>query len=534
MSGVSEAKRSRPSGVPFMPRFATSILFGLLLVFPALAQQPPEGKKQPEGKIISETWDAAYLEGARAGHVHTITREFGAGKETVLRTVQELKLSVRRFGQKADMLAEKMTDETPSGLLAGVHFRMMAGQDTQLELHAPVKDGNFEIDLDGKAVAGPQKTFKIAWDKDIVGLVREEKLLKGRECKAGNSFSYRLFEPSVVRVVKVQVDVKDEEMVVLGGGKRILLRVEAKPERIGDVQLPVQTLWVDNNGQLVASQVMMPGLGNLRIERTTKEIATRPIDPSKLPDIGQIQAIPLNQRLPFPPHGQDTIVFRISLPEDKGDDVTTAFAKGDGRQEIKNVEGKTFDLYIHADRKPDPNGKNEKVRDEYIKSNFFLTSDDPKVQELAKKAVGDEVDPWRKALKIERWVKGNMRSVNFSIAMAPASEVARNLAGDCTEFSMLTAAMCKAVGIPARTALGYIYYEDQRPMLGFHMWTEVMINGGWQGLDATLGLGGAGSAHIKITDHSWYETRSLAPLLPVMRVMVGKPQIEVLKIEKDK
>jgi len=130
-----------------------------------------------------------------------------------------------------------------------------------------------------------------------------------------------------------------------------------------------------------------------------------------------------------------------------------------------------------------------------------------------------------------------MKSVDFSIAMAPASEVARNLAGDCTEFSMLTAAMCKALGIPARTAIGYIYYEDPRnrlPMLGFHMWTEVMINGGWQGLDATLGLGGAGSAHIKITDHSWYETRSLAPLLPVMRVMSAKPKIEVLKIENGK
>jgi hypothetical protein len=516
-----------------MLRFAASILFGLLMVAPALAQE------QPDRKLISETWDAAYLEGARAGYVHTTTREFGSGKGIVLRTVQELKLSVRRFGQQADMLAEKMTDETPAptGLLLGVHFRMMAGQETQLELHAPVKDGNFVIDLSGPAVAGPQKEFKIPWDKDIVGLVREENLLKDREAKAGDSFSYRLFEPSVVRVVKVQVDVKDEEMVALGGGARKLLRVEAKPERIADVQLPVLKLWVDNNRRLVASQTMMPGLGKLRLERASKEVAKAPINPAKLPDIGQIQALPLNYRLPSPPHGQNTIVFRISLPEDKGDDVTTAFSKGDGRQEVKNVEGKTFDLYVHADRKPNPMGKNGKVPDEYIKSNFFLTSDDPKVQQLANQAVGNAANDWQKALNIERWVHNNMKTVDFSIAMAPASEVAKNLAGDCTEFSMLTAAMCKAQGIPARTAIGYIYYEDPRsgrPMLGFHMWTEVMINGGWQGLDATLGLGGAGSSHIKITDHSWYETRSLAPLLPVMRVMSGKPKIEVLKIEKDK
>jgi hypothetical protein len=533
MGGVSEAIAALLAGVPFMLRFSTALLFGLLLAGPALAQQ------QSEGKIISETWDAAYLEGARAGHVHTTTREFGSGKDTVLRTVQKLELNVRRFGQVADMLAEKMTDETPgpNGLVLGVHFRMMAGRETQLELHAPVKDGFFEIDLSGGAVGGPQKTFKIPWDKDIVGLVREENLLKDRKAKAGDSFSYRLFEPSVVRVAKVQVDVKDEEQVMLGGGARKLLRVEAKPERIADVQLPPLTLWVDNNGRLVVSETMMPGLGKLRIERTTKEIATAAINPAKLPDIGQIQALPLNYRLPFPIHGQNTIVFRISLPEDKGDDVTTAFSKGDGRQEVKNVEGKVFELHVHPDRKPDLNGKNGKVPDEYIKSNFFLTNDDPNVQKLAKQAVGNAVTDWQKALNIERWVHQNMKTVDFSIAMAPASEVAKNLAGDCTEFSMLAAAMCKAVGIPARTAIGYIYYEDPRnrqPMLGFHMWTEVMINGGWQGLDATLGLGGAGSSHIKITDHSWYETRSLAPLLPVMRVMVAKPQIEVLKIEQSR
>ncbi|HEV3143096.1 MAG TPA: transglutaminase-like domain-containing protein [Gemmataceae bacterium] len=520
-----------------MRRFGMCGFFGLLVVFPVAAQHQPEAKKpeakKPEGKIVSETWDAAYLEGARAGSVHTTVREYKVGDDTILRARQELRLSVRRFGDVATMGAAKTTDETPSGLLLGVYFVMQAGKETQLDLRAPVENGNFNIKLAGPTVPGNQKEFTIPWAKDIIGLIQEEKQLKERKSKAGDSFSYRLFEPSVARVVKVQVDVKEVEKVVLSKGSRLLLRVEAKPERIGEVQLPGLTLWVDNEHRFVASEAMMPGLGKLRLERTTKEVATAAIDPSKLPDIGIGQALPLNTRI-FNPHGRGTIVFRISLPEDKGDDPTKAFASGDGRQEIKNVEGKNFELYVHPDRKPDPKGKNDKVPEDFIKSNFFLTNDDPNVQELAKQAVGAETDPWRKAIKIERWVHNNMKVVDFSIAMAPASEVARTLSGDCTEFSMLTAAMCKAQGIPARTALGYEYCEDRagRPMLGFHMWTEVLINGGWQGLDATLGIGGVGSAHIKITDHSWYETRSLAPLLPVMRVMVAKPQIEVLSVEK--
>ena len=46
--------------------------------------------------------------------------------------------------------------------------------------------------------------------------------------------------------------------------------------------------------------------------------------------------------------------------------------------------------------------------------------------------------------------------------------------------SLLTAALCRAQGIPSRTALGLICIErrGQKPALGFHMGTEVWIAGG--------------------------------------------------------
>jgi hypothetical protein len=69
------------------------------------------------------------------------------------------------------------------------------------------------------------------------------------------------------------------------------------------------------------------------------------------------------------------------------------------------------------------------------------------------------------------------------------------------------------------------------PVFGYHMWTEVYVQGQWLSLDATLGKGSIGAGHIKITDHSWHDTRSLAPLLPVMRVMLGKPAIEVVQVD---
>ncbi len=85
---------------------------------------------------------------------------------------------------------------------------------------------------------------------------------------------------------------------------------------------------------------------------------------------------------------------------------------------------------------------------EYLRSNPLVTSDDPQVIRLARKAVGAETDPWAKAQAINKWVAANIKEKNFETSFAPADEVARNLQGDCTEHGVLTAAMCRAEGIP--------------------------------------------------------------------------------------
>jgi transglutaminase-like putative cysteine protease len=124
-----------------------------------------------------------------------------------------------------------------------------------------------------------------------------------------------------------------------------------------------------------------------------------------------------------------------------------------------------------------------------------------------------------------------MQPVN-GVPLVPASQVARELQGDCKAYSLLTTAMCRARGIPARTAIGLIYVErgGSGPKLGFHMWTEVCIGGQWLGLDGTLGRGRVGACHLKISDHSWYATRSESPLLPSSRVL-GKIAVDVVSVD---
>ena len=122
--------------------------------------------------------------------------------------------------------------------------------------------------------------------------------------------SYRLFEPAINNVIRVEVEVKEHEMVTLEGAKRKLLRVTTKPEKIEGVQLPTQTLWYDEAFDVLQSQSEIPGLGQLTLKRTSKEKALSP--PGKLPDLMD-QSIVLDRTI-LDPHRLKKIVFGSRSP----------------------------------------------------------------------------------------------------------------------------------------------------------------------------------------------------------------------------
>ena len=503
------------------------VFFGCCLVLSCWTGTLRAG--EPAGKLVREYWDAAFLDGEKAGHFHTTVHEFKSEGQTVLRVTRQLRISVKRSGDIARIEAETGNDETPDGKLLGVFMSQSLGMNQQLKLTGRVVDGVLKDSIEGPSVPGAKVQREIKIPEDALTILGEANLLKTRGVKPGDRVSYRLFEPSINNVVRVSVEVKNHEVVPLNGVNRTLLRVEAKPEKILEVQLPSQTLWYDDNYELVMSQGEIPGLGELTLKRTTKDKALAPL--GKLRDLGDLSIV-LDKRI-SDAHQVRKVVYRVVFTKDV-EDLDKTFATGDSRQEIKSAKGRELELHVSAIRTPPVKSSKELVSKEYLESNFFINSADKEVRRHARAAVGDETDAWAKAKAIERWVKQNMKRMIFTEAMATADHVARTLSGDCTEYAMLAAAMCRAEGLPSRTAIGAVYHLDKgQPKLAFHMWTEVLVRGQWLALDATLGRGSVGAAHVKITDHSWHEVRSMTPLLPVMRVMSGKPRMQVISVETE-
>lgn len=510
-----------------MKRF---LLCGVCLLFIVL----PLRADPAAAKIVQNAWDAAYLEGAKAGYFHTLVQEIDQAGRKVYRTTLTMNMAIKRYNAVVPLRMEIGSEETADGKVLGLSLTQVLDKGRMVQT-ARVEEGKLLFQ------SGESEAKTLPWQDDVVGPYYAERLFQIKKVKPGDKFDYRNYELSLLRSVVVHVDVKGEEEIDLlqpakKGGKlvlvkRKLLRAESKSDKVEingvNVPLPRMVHWLNDQREIARSEMELPGLGKVALYRTSRAIAqVEGAAPALMPDLGLSTLIPLNRRINRP-HDARTVTYRITIQGD--DDPGTAFAQ-DARQTVRKVEGNTLELLVKAVKKPAAKENPAAADPEFLKSSYFLDSKDERVRELARTAVDRETDPLKKARLIEKWVHANMQS-SSSIGFATAGQIARDLEGDCRQHAMLAAGMCRAAGVAARTAIGLVYVDDPQrgPVLGFHMWTEVWIDGQWLGLDATLGQGGIGSGHLKISSPSWNDTQTLAPLLQVTRV-IGKMKAEIVRV----
>ena len=95
------------------------------------------------------------------------------------------------------------------------------------------------------------------------------------------------------------------------------------------------------------------------------------------------------------------------------------------------------------------------------------------------------------ALAANAWIFENIGCVyrQHGLPLQPTTTLAEKR-GACRDQAVLLMALCRAQGLPARFASGYLLREKEAATAqDLHAWTEVWIpGGGWRGLDPTQGL----------------------------------------------
>ncbi len=472
-----------------------------------------------------DSWDAVFLAGNKVGHIHTFIVKVSE-KGRPLNNVRVD--TVLKFRRGDDVVVQKMTYgtiETLEGEVLRLDTRTLTS-DNEIRVYGDVVKGQMKLIMEGTQQHQEQI---IPWGSDVRGPYAAEQSMARKPMTKGESRKLKMYIPDLNRIVDVELKAGETVDTLLGdGAKRPLLKVDQLATLDGKPRPELSSvLWVDATGQVLKQDVDL--LGGMTTYRTTEAGAKADGPLKRSVNYDQIRNTIIKvARVITNPYQTKYVKYQLTLKDGDPADVFP----NDARQTLQPAgDGKSAALIVQTAGPNDGAAGSPTVDPEFLRPNGIITSDHDRVKRLAQRAVGSAVDPWDKAVKINHWVFDNMRS-NFETTFAPASEAALNLTGDCTEHSVLAAAMSRSQGIPSRVAVGLIFVDDPKfpsKGFGFHMWHEVYVNQRWVALDSSFDQSSVDATHIKLSESSLEGVSPFVSFLPILRVQ-GKLTIDPVEL----
>lgn len=442
----------------------------------------PLGTQEPE----LDDWFVIRINNQKSGFTHIVRKTAG----DVVRTESTSEMSVKRMNQSMTISEQSIYEETPDGRLIRFVWKRKLS-DREQETRGEVRDGKLVLNT-GSIDYNPAWVFPAGDDR----LIRE---------KTGK-VTYKTYSPEFGKPVTIMLDITREE-----NGIRVRREIQ---EIIGVVTHEERS----RDGRLLRQSVAMMGL-QIVSERSDPRTALLN-ERGEIPEVFAHTLIRPRQKLHDARKLREA-VYRVTLREGRLDPRSFSFEG----QTIERTEDSAIILRVrHRDATGASLALPLKGPEEFLKPNETLQSDDPQVIAAAREAVGNETDALRAARRIEQWVFRNMEHGNLGVGFATAREALERRTGDCTEHAVLVAALCRAVGIPSRVAVGLAYANGA---FGGHMWAEAWV-GEWVPLDAAFGEDFVDATHIKMGESSLNVGGVGAEFVNVL-VYLGKLDLDILE-----
>ena len=405
----------------------------------------------------ADKWSEIRIDGQPAGYEHTTVEELDGGR---IRTTDEQLLVLNRLGSRVEIKAKIQSIENAEGVLLSTHEESTSSAQTTVtdaELH--------ETEIELRSSAGSNSyTRKMPLRAPVCGPQAFARLTRDQLKNTGDKASCRLFQ-SATGPYRATYTLRDREEI---DGRKVLhvsMTVGDEPQGV--------PLLLDADGSVFRIERDMP-FGKMISRVVDRETALQAASGGTLPAESYNQTLARSNIRFADPRAIERIKLKIThrkpelgWPELRGPSQT--------------IVEKTPSFVVLEITRPERNAlPNEVDEARYLKPNQVLQSDDAAVAQLARSIAGDETDRFKAARKLQDWVANNL-TYDLGIGLAPASEVVRNRRGTCVAYAVLLASMARAVGIPSRVPMGYIYTGG---IWGGHAWTELLIDGQWLPLDA--------------------------------------------------
>ena len=466
----------------------------------------------------TESWAIIMLGENRVGYSRTKVTPYSEGRRRMIRSTEETRLKVKRFGQTIQMMTRMATVEEENGILKSFEMQVTNPPAEPSTTKGVVENNRLKLTT---LLAGKEQTRTVNWDKTAKAPGWQDRSLKNKPLKPGEKRTLRLFIPAFNKISDVEISAgKREKTVLQDGTSRELLRT-----KITQSILPAMptTAWLDSTGVTLRSEADFLGTKMITFQ-VPAEVALQTISGAEL-DIAVNTLVHLDKPIKKG-HRSKKVMYRIKVPGEGVASIIPASAT----QTVKAIDGETAEVTVTSAKTP-TGQKHVRIDQRFLKATPFLQTNDTRVKDHARRATAGETNHWKICTNMEKYVHRELKSKNFSTALASAAEVAESLEGDCTEHAVLLAAMLRAQRIASKVAVGVVYIESQRAF-GGHMWTEAHVDGRWVPLDPTMGRGGIGAAHIKLAecDFSDDAPSPVSSFLPLFNLM-GNMEIEVISAE---
>jgi len=473
-------------------------MMGLIVYREVLLPRTTPGLVSRRFDQAQDVWLGIYVSGGeRVGFLNTRSDPESRGKEKGLHLRISARIVMPLFGRATDLLLTGSAwfseaaglKEFDVSFKSGEHALRGEGTVEERVLHVLLHTAGETIPL----------TFPVGDDLLFSGGMGmsafDVPLLEpGREIYVDS------FDPATMSVGKAKVACIGKERRVIAGEDIDTFVMETT---IGGL---TTRAWVTADEEVVRAETPF----GFTLEKISPQDALAPVTPSEQASLIRTMAIRPGGATPV--RGATMMRVRFSgITEEHfppSDSVQTATASG----------------YVITT--PDPldatasTPLSEEEREACLASDGFVSSNHPKIIAAARAAAGDAKNPWDQALRLHEWVYDNIAK-NPVISVPTALDVLETREGDCNEHTVLYVALARAIGIPARIAIG-IAWSEELQAFGYHAWPEVYV-GQWIPTDPTFGEPVADATHIKLLNggiDAW------AKLLPY----IGRLQVEVLDV----
>jgi outer membrane protein assembly factor BamB/tetratricopeptide (TPR) repeat protein len=421
-----------------------------------------------EGEVLWEAWWEVLDQGNKTGYRRQQLRSARRPEGEIWRLVDELVQWRGSFRRRTGQV------------LVGRDFRPIVAEERIVEGSQIVSfTARWDADslhverrLADRAIAASASVDSGAVPVEVALL----KLAREGRARPGRRDSLRVFDYDYLENRWLYAAFGQEEETPFGKGLAV---------QLGFVEDVAELLvWIDGEGRPLRLVDLRTGDEQVRVDEARARAWVPP---------GPGRSVRLSHPVENPVILEELIV---SLPDSPGD--WERLLVEDQRQELRLSAGGRRQLVVRAVAYDGRDAPELPIRDPalapYLQSSLYIQADDPRILALATRLRGDQRDAWKVALHLRQWVYDNMMPRNTNVRFKSTLEVLEDMEGTCSEYAALYLALCRAVGLPARAAVGFLVAEGGE--LALHIWTQVYV-GEWVDLDPSWASATVDAAHIK-------------------------------------